>query len=1179
MSEKDPTDQDALGVQCDAPPELPIPPAPDQGVHGAADNIFGLPEENRAACDHNLGDSTCDGDVRLPTASSHGSEQSSQEEISTKPVEDGLCEGIQLAALDDQDTLASREAKYLWKAAIGSKNVAELLKLLRENPMNLTNLERNGRKRGRTALHIAAECDNPDNLELANLILDQLLEFRQKSYTEEVFQGRFSWDRKKEFRTVGDYLRAVEKSSKKTAIELAKEGDPTENRMAICEKIIDTQNLTEAHVKIDRAVALRDMLKCDVEMLRNEAEEWLHKVIMIRDCTLLKKFLDRGRFLGLSALRMFNIWKCKDDSGRTMLHIAAMQGSFLLAKQLLDLARIWEDRGYIECIDPESGLTAFQMANDIIGNRSIAEYMKSTLELMKDELFLHPSFFEAYPRTLWCTGLALGWCDLLLDLLERNNHRLLLETYNGLTVLHVAIICKNHELVDEILEIFGAEKEISFGDSYYPSELTWKKMFQQKCCVHEHMFDVVVPQILQGNEHKKYRDSITAFKAIMEKRPRFIGSAMELIDYFIQIGNDDAFYNDVAIKMKAYDEKEAVVGDSDILHLIEDSEPFSSMKDLIKENWTVEWDKGYWVDVDFNFEVGPRFTLLKVHYACKHPLKFKKFLQSICSSKLFKSVYRYLHDAQGRTIFHIVLDHCNNQVRFPGRWILTEIFDDIEEFHKLAQDARGRTLNDILLVKNYLQNNISLQSIGVSYDFDYMKSCADAPLFDDNNDNNVIKTTDAESLGLFHYIPMNKDDYAIVFMHYYLATILKQTRVAQHILSIFLEKDPDQLKMKLFDFKAMPFIASSIGHQVTLLLLMEAKVDLTIPDASVRTVLHHAADPTLLEFADLLECPMVQYCFSTVMDLCGVQNKWNAEKMKTARIFPSRDSEKQSAVEKLESPIIMERKACISLLLQAGVDLSQEDMFRKAPTIAPNYDPNYQRWWYDMVLKDATEKKKSFNDAASALSVVAALVAATSYIGPLQPPMNYTQPDGLVHTSVKLVRMFMVTNSLAFYLAMTSVILAVVPSLPMPRESVLSEVKRAQHIVSFSLYLLLMAIVCIILSFAAASMVVMQDQYSFPGSDLLFFPTFLGCFLCFIAIVSFLIRVMKLTFYDSPVVRKIYEFSFTKFCEDVIQSCYAPLSSAKSAFQRPDLKKSSLSGKQVIFGRKDSSFSSGAWDY
>ena len=75
----------------------------------------------------------------------------------------------------------------------------------------------------------------------------------------------------------------------------------------------------------------------------------------------------------------------------------------------------------------------------------------------------------------------------------------------------------------------------------------------------------------------------------------------------------------------------------------------------------------------------------------------------------------------------------------------------------------------------------------MSYDFDYMKSCADAPLFDDNNDNNVIKTTDAESLGLFHYIPMNKDDYAIVFMHYYLATILKQTRVAQHILSIFLE--------------------------------------------------------------------------------------------------------------------------------------------------------------------------------------------------------------------------------------------------------------------------------------------------------------------------------------------------------------------------------------------------------
>lgn len=40
MSEKDPTDQDALGVQCDAPPELPIPPAPDQVTLKPQSHIF-----------------------------------------------------------------------------------------------------------------------------------------------------------------------------------------------------------------------------------------------------------------------------------------------------------------------------------------------------------------------------------------------------------------------------------------------------------------------------------------------------------------------------------------------------------------------------------------------------------------------------------------------------------------------------------------------------------------------------------------------------------------------------------------------------------------------------------------------------------------------------------------------------------------------------------------------------------------------------------------------------------------------------------------------------------------------------------------------------------------------------------------------------------------------------------
>jgi hypothetical protein len=156
----------------------------------------------------------------------------------------------------------------------------------------------------------------------------------------------------------------------------------------------------------------------------------------------------------------------------------------------------------------------------------------------------------------------------------------------------------------------------------------------------------------------------------------------------------------------------------------------------------------------------------------------------------------------------------------------------------------------------------------------------------------------------------------------------------------------------------------------------------------------------------------------------------------------------------------VERRACILMLLQAGVDLTQEDNYKKVPDIGPTNDTEYQIWWYNTVVKDTMDKKSGFNQAASALAVVGTLVATTSYIGPLQPPMTY-DGNGYVRLGVKLVEVFMVSNSLAFYLAMTSVIFAVVPALPMPRESELSELKRAQHIVASSLGLLLLSIIFI----------------------------------------------------------------------------------------------------------------------
>jgi hypothetical protein len=307
--------------------------------------------------------------------------------------------------------------------------------------------------------------------------------------------------------------------------------------------------------------------------------------------------------------------------------------------------------------------------------------------------------------------------------------------------------------------------------------------------------------------------------------------------------------------------------------------------------------------------------------------------------------------------------------------------------------------------------------------------------------------------------------------------------------------------------------------------LLESKDDCTIPDANGRTALHHAANASLFEFATLLDCPWTGHCFSTVNDFCEVQRKWNFERNQMTVSFPQRSSEKESDVEKL---VNVGRQANILMLLQAGVDLSQDDDNKKVPNLGPTNDAEYQTWWYTTVVKDTTEKKNSFNQAASAISIVGTLVAATSYIGPLQPPMTY-DGDGYVRLGVKLVEVFMVSNTLAFYLAMTSVMSAVVPALPMPRESVLSELKRAQHTVAFSLGLLLLSIVSIIISFAVASMVVIQDHESFNGSGLLTFPSIIGWIFCLVGIVSFLIRILRLILYDDSTIRWIYQFNFIEY--------------------------------------------------
>jgi len=72
------------------------------------------------------------------------------------------------------------------------------------------------------------------------------------------------------------------------------------------------------------------------------------------------------------------------------------------------------------------------------------------------------------------------------------------------------------------------------------------------------------------------------------------------------------------------------------------------------------------------------------------------------------------------------------------------------------------------------------------------------------------------------------------------------------------------------------------------------------------------------------------------------------------------------------------RPACITMLMQAGVDIWQEDDEDTLAEPGPEASPIVRKWWYEAIARDTSEAKKNLNDAAIAISLVAALVATAS---------------------------------------------------------------------------------------------------------------------------------------------------------------------------------------------------------
>ncbi|CAN5968406.1 unnamed protein product [Sphagnum jensenii] len=151
------------------------------------------------------------------------------------------------------------------------------------------------------------------------------------------------------------------------------------------------------------------------------------------------------------------------------------------------------------------------------------------------------------------------------------------------------------------------------------------------------------------------------------------------------------------------------------------------------------------------------------------------------------------------------------------------------------------------------------------------------------------------------------------------------------------------------------------------------------------------------------------------------------------------------------------KKACINLLLQAGVDIWQPDTEKNVAD--PGFDAPHEArlWWYDKIAKEKYRAKAKINAAGTATAVVAALIASTSFTGHFSPLTGY-DPDMNYHEPITkfLVKFFVITNCVSFYVAMTSIMFAVVPSFPLAQEGLREELARSRNAVRNAIRALLL---------------------------------------------------------------------------------------------------------------------------
>lgn len=307
-------------------------------------------------------------------------------------------------------------------------------------------------------------------------------------------------------------------------------------------------------------------------------------------------------------------------------------------------------------------------------------------------------------------------------------------------------------------------------------------------------------------------------------------------------------------------------------------------------------------------------------------------------------------------------------------------------------------------------------------------------------------------------------------------------------------------------WKALHFAAASGSYNLLKMVIDNAQCDPFIADFQGNTALHYAmkVDAFQLQYNKLLDR-------FTSVNCVHYKNSMRSSKVK----------------EVLSEEDTIQRKGYINLLLQAGCDIFKANREKQTPYPIGKLSNNVEflTWWYERQAKEFAAIQNSLTVAANAISVTATLVATASYVGPLQPPLGLNSTNQVQYENV-WVAIFVFCDTLSFYLAIVAIIFSLVPSLPMPQQAMVQELRRTRAMVTVAVGVLFPSIISVLIAFASSSMAVISANITSSVGGKLTMSTLAICGpLLLVAFFVFFSRLLRNIFPRHAWIKYMYQLS------------------------------------------------------